>query len=226
MKILVIEDERNTADFIAEGLREQGFTVETAYDGTEGLNLARSGVFGLIVLDLMLEGIDGLGILSVLRAEQRDVSVLILTAKSDIADRVKGLNLGADDYLTKPFSFEELLARINALFRRNTRTVDPILSAGPLSLNMLTHSVTVGEQRIDLTGREYALLEFLMLNRGRAVSRTAMSDYIWNYQFDTGTNIIDVYINRLRQKIEQDSGIKLINTVRGFGYIIREDSDD
>lgn len=226
MKILVIEDEKHVADFIAKGLKEKQYSVDISYNGKNGLNLALNNEYSLIILDLMLGEINGLEILKKLRDESYDIPVLILTAKSDISDRVKGLNLGADDYLTKPFAFEELTARVNALIRRNKKSFDPLLKADDLNLDILTHTVKRNKKVIELTSREYTLLEFLMHNKGRVVTRATISEHVWNYQFDTGTNIIDVYINRIRNKIDSDCPKKLIHTIRGFGYVLKEYPDE
>ncbi len=226
MKILVIEDEKNVADYIAKGLKENQYTVDVAYNGKNGLHFALNNIYNLIVLDLMLGSVDGLEILTLLRKEHNDVPVLILTARSDISERVTALNLGADDYLTKPFAFEELRARINALIRRNTKNFDPILKADDLSLNIFTHTVRRGNTNILLTSREYSLLEFLMHNKNRILTRATISEHIWNYQFDMGTNIIEVYINRLRSKLDTRSKKKLIHTIRGFGYVLKDHIDE
>ncbi len=226
MKILIIEDEKQVADYIAKGLKENQYTVDVVYNGKEGLHLALSQSYDLIVLDLMLVEIDGFEILSTIRKELIEIPILILTAKSDISDRVKGLNLGADDYLTKPFSFEELTARINALLRRNKKSFDPLLKVADLSMNILTHSIRRGETEIELTSREYSLLEFFMYNKNRILTRATISEHVWDYQFDMGTNIIEVYVNHLRNKIDSDFSIKLLHTVRGFGYVLKESKNE
>jgi len=196
MKILVIEDEKPVADYIAKGLKEERYDVDVTYNGNEGLTWALSNHYDLIVLDLLLLEIDGLEILTTIRRESIDVPVLILTAKSDISDRVRGLNLGADDYLTKPFAFEELTARIKALLRRKKSSFDPILKCADLTLDIVTHVVRRGGKLIEFTGREYSLLEFFMYNNNRVLTRATISEHVWDYQFDMGTNIIEVYINR------------------------------
>jgi len=221
MRILLIEDEKKLASFIARGLREQHYTVDVAHDGLEGLFLAETNPYDLIVLDLILPGKDGISICRELREKGNDVPVLMLTAKDRLDDKVSGLDSGADDYLTKPFAFAEFLARVRVLLRRNYKNRDTILKAGDLTLDQVTHRVTRAGREIELTPTEYALLEYLMLNAGRAVTRTMISEHVWSQDFDSFSNVINVYINYLRKKVDADFDEKLIHSVRGVGYTIK-----
>jgi heavy metal response regulator len=221
MRILVIEDERKIASFIKRGLKEEGYTVDTAGDGEEGYQLAGENEYALIILDIMLPKKDGISLCRQLRSDGIESPVLMLTAKDAVQDKVRGLDSGADDYLTKPFAFEELLARIRALLRKGARRAVS-LQVGDLALDAAAHRVTRSGQEIVLTMKEYALLAYLMRNAGTVVTRTMIAENIWELDFDTGTNIIDVYINYLRNKIDSDHEKKLIHTVRGRGYMIKD----
>ncbi len=222
VKILIVEDEKKVATFIKKGLESEGFVIITAFDGKQGLEKACNESYDIIILDLMLPNMDGLTLLQHIRKQGINTKVLILTAKANVQDRIKGLNLGADDYLIKPFAFGELLARIRALLRRSYPDKNPVLQFMDLSVNTHTREVFRKDQKIDLTAKEYALLEFLIYNANRALNRATISEHVWNYNFDTGTNFIDVYINRVRKKIDQGYSKKFIKTIRGFGYMFKE----
>jgi DNA-binding response OmpR family regulator len=217
MKILVIEDSRATSDFIKRGLEEEGFAVDTAFTGEEGLELAQTFDYDLVLLDVMLPGKNGFEVCESLRQYKAHIPILMLTGKIEVEDRVHGLNSGADDYLVKPFSFGELVARIHALTRRARQPVHTELKAGPLVMNTFSRKVTFNGQNIELTNKEYALLEFLLLHPEMLVTRVMLEQTIWNQEFDGASNMIDVYIRRLRNKMGQD-GEGLIQTVRGAGY--------
>jgi DNA-binding response OmpR family regulator len=221
MRILIVEDEKKVASFVRRALEAEQHTVDVAHDGDTGLARARDGVYDLVILDVMLPGRDGLAVLRALRSAGRDVSVLLLTARGAVADRVTGLDLGADDYLPKPFAVAELLARVRALLRRGT-PVAPVLAAADLTLDPATRAVQRGGRRIELTPREYALLEFFLRNKGRVLGRTLIAQHVWGVDFDTFTNVIDVYVNYLRRKIDAEAEPKLLHTVRGVGYVLRE----
>ncbi len=223
MRILVIEDETKVGSFIRRALEEESAAVDLCADGGEGLEWALGGSYDAIVLDLMLPNMPGLEILKRLRKEGLQTPVLILTARSQVDQRVQGLDAGADDYLTKPFAIEELLARIRVLLRRGTGEAKGILQVDDLVLNPASREVTRGGQRIELTSKEYALLEYLMRNHGRVLTRPMISEHVWNLDFDTFTNVIDVYVNYLRNKIDRGHERKLIHTVRGSGYVLRGD---
>ena len=221
MRILVIEDERKIASFIKRGLREEGYTVDTAFDGEEGYRLTAENEYDLVILDVMLPKRDGISLCRQMRQDGMAAPVLMLTAKDSVQDKVKGLDAGADDYLTKPFAFEELLARIRALLRKGVRQV-PRLQAGDLVLDVAAHTATRSGKEIVLTMKEYSLLEYLVRNAGKVVTRTMIAEHVWEIDFDTSTNIIDVYINYLRNKIDSGYDKKLIQTVRGRGYMIKD----
>jgi len=222
MRILVIEDEVKIAQFIKRGLKEEGYAVDVANDGEEGHFLLSSNEYDAIILDLMLPKIDGLTLCRTLRKEGNQTPIVMLTAKDTVKDKVKGLDSGADDYLPKPFAFEELLARVRVLLRKKDSRVQTQLKVGDLSLDLLTHKVTRGDREIDLTVKEYALLEYLMRNAGNIVTRTMISEHVWDINFDTFTNVIDVYINYLRNKIDSGFPDKMIHTVRGKGYLLKK----
>jgi len=223
MRILLVEDDAKIASFIVKGLRAAGYAVDHAPDGEEGLRLALTEPYDTAVIDLMLPLMNGLALIREMRAEKVNTPVLILSAKGSVDDRVKGLQTGADDYLTKPFAFSELLARVQALIRRAGGISDPTrLTAGDLSVNLITREVTRGEKRIDLQPREFSLLEYLMRNAGRIVSKTMIMEHVWDYHFDPQTNVVEARISRLRDKIDRNTDQKLIHTVRGVGYVLKE----
>ena len=222
MRILVIEDDRKISDFIAKGLRESGFAVDQASDGIDGLHLALTEPYDVGIFDIMLPGITGLDIIQKIRASRINTPVIILSARRHVNDRIKGLQTGADDYLTKPFSFSELLARVQALIRRASGTTEPVsLKVSDLSLDLLTREVHRAGQLIELNPREFSLLQYLMQNTGRAVSKTAILEHIWGYNFDPQTNTVDVLVCRLRAKIDRSFNKKLLHTLRGVGYVLK-----
>jgi DNA-binding response OmpR family regulator len=220
MRILVVEDEQKIARFVQKGLKEFGFAVDVIGRGDEALEIILDNPFEAIVLDIMLPGRDGLSILRALRERSNAVPVLILTARGEVREKVEGLDLGADDYLAKPFAIEELAARLRALIRRQTGENLVRYRIQDLTLDVATRSVRRGNRRIDLTGREFSLLEFLMRAPGRVFTRTQLCQHVWEYQFDAGTNLVEVYIQRLRRKVDYGEPAKLIHTVRGAGYRI------
>jgi DNA-binding response OmpR family regulator len=223
MKILVVEDEKKVASFIKRGLEEEKFEVNTAFDGDEGMKLALEGGYNLIILDVVLPKRDGLSVVKELRARKMMVPVLMLTAKDSLEDIVAGLNSGSDDYLSKPFAFAELLARVRALLRRSELERGAEIRFADLRLDPVTHKVWRKDKEIDLTAKEYSLLEFFMRNPNQVLTRTTIAEHVWDYVFDSFTNIIDVYVNYLRKKVDRDADTKLIHTVRGVGYILREE---
>jgi heavy metal response regulator len=221
MRILVVEDERKVASLIKKGLEEESYAVDLAPDGSMGLNMALDGVHDLIILDINLPGMDGLGILKELRRKKVQTPVLLLTVRATIEDRVFGLDTGADDYLTKPFAFQELLARVRALLRRRAEAEPPLLRVADLTLDPARRIVCRGNDKIELTTKEFALLDYFMRNPGRVLTRTMITEHVWDYDFDTMTNIIDVYVNYLRKKIDTGRDPKLIHTIRGVGYVLQ-----
>ena len=221
MRILVIEDEKKIADFIRRGLKEEGYATDVAYDGENGYFLAKTNDYDLILLDLMLPKIDGVTVCKRLKEERVASPIIMLTAKDTTREKVAGLDSGADDYLTKPFAFEELLARIRAVLRKRESKELTKLKVDDLELDLITHRVTRAGKEIELTAKEYALLEYLMRNAGTVVTRTMISEHVWDIDFDTFTNVIDVYINYLRNKIDSNFKKKLIQTIRGRGYILK-----
>jgi len=222
MRVLVVEDERKVASFIRQGLEEEGHAVDVAADGVRALELALGGPpYDLIVLDVMLPGKDGLAVLRTLRGERVPTPVLLLTAKDRVADKVTGLDLGADDYLTKPFAFGEFLARVRALLRRGSGQGAAILRVADLTLDPATRQAARGVRRIPLTTREYALLDYFLRNVGRVLSRPMLAEHVWGLDFDPESNIVDVYVGYLRKKIEADGEARLLHTVRGAGYVLR-----
>jgi two-component system OmpR family response regulator len=222
VRALLVEDDSTIADFVARGLREAGFAVDRAADGDEGLAAALDHTYDVAIVDLMLPKRDGLSLIEELRRRGVMTPVLILSARREIDDRVRGLQSGGDDYLTKPFAFAELLARVQALVRRATRTAEPTtLSVDDLVLDLLTRRVTRAGKPIELRPREFALLEYLMRNAGRVVSKTMILSHVWEYNFDPQTNIVDVLVSRLREKIDRPFENKLLHTVRGVGYVLR-----
>ena len=223
MRILVVEDEKKVASFIKKGLEEEHYAVDIAFDGEEGLVLAQINEYDLILLDIMLPKLDGIEVLRQIRHNGSSVPILMLTAKDSVEDIISGLDSGSDDYLTKPFSFAELLARIRALLRRKVKEKTDLLTIGDLSLSISTHRVTRGGREIELTSKEYALLEYFMRNPNRILTRTLIAEHVWDYHFDPSTNVVDVYVNYLRKKIDQGFEKKLIHTIRGSGYMIKDE---
>jgi len=226
MHVLIVEDEPKVAAFLRKGLQEEAWTVDVAADGEEALAMVRAGRYDVIVLDIMLPKRDGLSVLRAIRNEGNDTPVLLLTARDAVPDRVTGLKAGADDYLIKPFAFEELLARLQALVRRHTGTFHEILTAGDLEMDTARHVVRRANQPISLTTLEYRLLEFLLRNRGRVLSRVDIEESIWGLNEDPDSNVVDVYINHLRKKIDRPFNQPLIHTVRGFGYKLEQQEDE
>jgi heavy metal response regulator len=223
MRILIVEDDRKVAAFLQRGLREEQYAVDVCSDGQEAVFEAQIHSYDVIILDIMLPGMDGFTVCHELRENSVLTPILMLTAKDSLDDKVTGLSGGADDYLTKPFSFEELLARIRALLRRSQDYKSGVLKAGDLELDPLRRTVKRGKDPIDLTGKEYALLEYLMRNKGRILSQSMIIEHVWDRNYDGVSNIINVHINHLREKIDKDADIKLIKTIRGRGYTIDED---
>jgi two-component system OmpR family response regulator len=222
MKALLVEDDGTIAEFIARGLREAGFTVDVAADGESGLGLATTARHDVAIIDVMLPALDGLSLIKEMRRRQVTTPVLILSAKHTVDDRVTGLEAGGDDYLIKPFAFTELLARVQALIRRATGTpTSTSLSVGDLSLDLRTRKATRAGHEIDLRPREFALLEYLMRNAGRVVSKTMILSHVWDYSFDPRTNVVDVLVHRLREKVDRGFEQKMIHTVRGMGYVLK-----
>ncbi|MBW6512254.1 MAG: response regulator transcription factor [Desulfuromonadaceae bacterium] len=222
MRILVVEDEKKVASFIKRGMEEEEFSVDLAYDGEEGLDLAEANPYNLIIMDLMLPKMGGLDVIRQLRKKEINVPVLCLTAKDTVDDIVAGLDSGSDDYLTKPFAFAELLARVRALLRRGSQDRGAEIVFADLRLDPVTHRVWRGDKEIDLTAKEYGLLEYFMRNPNQILTRTMIAEHVWDYTFDSFTNIIDVYVNYLRKKVDRDFSLKLIHTARGMGYILKE----
>lgn len=221
MRALIIEDDQTIAEFVCRGLREAGFAVDHAPDGEAGLAAARTAPYDVAIVDLMLPKIDGLAVIDALRKRGQTMPVLILSARRSVDDRVSGLQAGGDDYLTKPFAFAELLARVHALLRRATRAPEATtLTVADLTLDLLTRKVTRGGHVLELRPREFALLEYLMRNPGRVVSKTMILSHVWEYSFDPQTNIVDVVVSRLRDKIDRAFETKLLRTVRGVGYVL------
>jgi two-component system OmpR family response regulator len=223
MKTLLVEDDPKIASFVAKGLREAGFTVDVSPNGEEGCELGRKNSYDAAIVDLMLPKLDGLGVIERWRAEQIRLPVLILSAKRTLDDRIQGLQRGGDDYLTKPFSFAELLARLQALIRRSgSNAIVTSLSFADLRMDLLTREVFRGDTKIDLQAREFLLLEYLLRNQEKVVSKTMILEHVWNYHFDPQTNVVDVLVCRLRNKIDRDFEPKLIHTLRGAGYSLRK----
>ncbi|GLK95615.1 DNA-binding response regulator [Achromobacter xylosoxidans] len=219
MRILVIEDEPKLADYLKKGLSEQSHVVDLARDGVDGLHLALEGVYDLIVLDVMLPGVDGFGVLAAVR-EQKDTPILMLTARDAVEDRVRGLEGGADDYLVKPFAFSELLARVQALLRRGRSQEPTLLRLADLELDLARRRAQRGGRRLDLTAKEFNLLALLLRRQGQVLSRTTLAEQVWDMNFDSDTNVIDVAVRRLRSKLDDPYDTKLLHTVRGMGYVL------
>jgi DNA-binding response OmpR family regulator len=224
MSILVVEDELRVRAFITRGLTEEGFRIRECVDGTQAQELLRHEHFDLILLDWMLPGLPGLDLLQALRGRRDTTPILMLTARDAIADRIAALNAGADDYLVKPFAFEELLARIRAILRRVSNRASPLLSYADLTMDPVTRKVERAGVAISLTAREYALLQFLLEHAGEVVSRTRIVQAVWDHDFETFSNVVEVYIRYLRAKVDEPFGVKLIHTVRGVGYVLRSDT--
>lgn len=224
MRVLVVEDDKKIASFVGRGLKEAGFAVDYAANGEDGLHLALTEPYDAAVIDIMLPRLDGLALIEELRRRKIATPVIILSARRSVDDRVKGLQAGGDDYLTKPFAFSELLARVQALIRRATRTAEPArLIVGDLVMDLLAREVTRAGQRLDLQPREFALLEYLMRSAGRPVSKTMILEHVWDYNFDPQTNVVDVLVCRLRNKVDREFQQRLIHTIRGVGYVLRVD---
>lgn len=223
MRILLIEDDLETARFIIKGLKQEGYAVDHAVDGEEGLYTAISEPYDAAIVDIMLPRLDGLSLVEKLRHKDIKTPVLILSARASVDDRVRGLQIGGDDYLVKPFAFSELVARIQALIRRATQTAEPaILTVGDLKMDIVKRKVYRAGKRIDLQPKEFALLEYLMRNAGRVVSKTMIMEHVWDYNFDPQTNVVEARICRLREKIDRPFGCPLIHTIRGVGYVLEE----
>ncbi|MCE1241005.1 MAG: heavy metal response regulator transcription factor [Azonexaceae bacterium] len=221
MRILVVEDEPKTGDYLKQGLTEAGFMVDLARDGLDGLHLALTEAYDLAVLDVMLPGIEGWQVLQGIRKAGKDMPVLFLTARDSVDDRVKGLELGADDYLVKPFAFSELLARVRTLLRRGSKTKEAdVLRAADLELDLMRRRVTRAGKKIDLTSKEFSLLELLLRRQGEVLPRSLIASQVWDMNFDSDTNVIEVAIRRLRAKVDDSFELKLIHTVRGMGYVL------
>ena len=222
MRVLVVEDDAKIAAFITIGLKQAGFVVDQVADGAAGLALALTEPYAVAVIDLMLPQLDGLSLIEEIRRRQVNTPMLILSAKRSVDDRVKGLQTGGDDYLTKPFAFAELLARVQALIRRASGVTEPTrLKVADLTLDLLTREVTRAGERLELQPREFALLEYLMRNVGRVISKTLILSHVWDYHFDPQTNVVDVLVSRLRSKVDKDHSKKYIQTLRGVGYVLR-----
>ncbi len=228
MRLLVVEDEAKLAQYLHKGLGENGYVVDVARDGIEGRRLATGGEYDLVLLDIMLPGVDGYGVLAALRAENRYTPVLMLTARDKVEDRVRGLEQGADDYLVKPFAFSELLARVGALLRRGPSSqgagaqAATQLRLGDLELDLLARKAARGTQRLDLTAKEFNLLALLLRRRGQILSRTTLAEQVWDMNFDSDTNVVEVAVRRLRAKLDDPFDAKLLHTVRGMGYVLEE----
>ena len=222
MRILILEDDARIADFVSNGLKQAGYAVDVLGDGELGVHFGLNNVYDAAVIDIMLPGCDGLSVIDQWRKARIATPVIILSAKQSVDDRIRGVQAGGDDYLTKPFAFSELLARVQALIRRSTRTAEPtLLNFSNLSLNLLTREVTRNGKKIELHAREFSLLEYMLRNPGRVLSKTMILEHVWDYAFDPKTNVVDVLVCRLRNKIDRDFDPKLIHTLRGFGYALK-----
>ena len=221
MKIIIVEDDKTVGEYVRHGLEEQHYHADLVDDGLEGLRLISGGKYELAVLDLRLPGMNGVEMVRTLRDRGIGIPILVLTAQDALESKVAALRAGADDYVTKPFAFEELLARVEALARRPRQVATPVLRVGDLEVDTHTREVRRGDRPIELTPKEYAVLEYLVRHQGRVMSRTLITEYAWDYHFDPGTNIVDVVINRLRKKLEQGQASKILHTVRGVGYVVK-----
>ena len=222
MRILFVEDDNVIASFVVKGLKEAGFSTDHAADGEDGLHLALTEPYDAVIIDLMLPKVDGITVIAKLRDQKPNIPIMILSAKRSVDDRVKGLQTGSDDYLTKPFAFSELLARVNALIRRATGVPNPTkLQTADLVMDLLSREVVRSDRKIDLQPREFVLLEYLMRNTGKVVSKTMIMEHVWDLNFDPQTNIVEARISKLRDKVDRDYGNKLIHTVRGAGYVLK-----
>ena len=226
MKILVVEDEKKVASFLKKGLEQEYYSVDIAPDGKEGLRLAYSDEYDVIILDIMLPLMDGISLLKEIRKQKVETPVLMLTAKDALEDKISGLDSGADDYLAKPFAFEELLARVRSLLRRKEKSKIIVLSVNDLILDTQSHKVTRDGKEIILTPKEYSILEYLLRNKNHVISRMKLTEHVYEYQFDPDTNVIDVYINKLRNKLDRGYNHQLMHTIRGVGYMIKESAND
>ncbi len=224
MRVLIVEDDHKIASFVVNGLKQAGFATDQAADGEEGLHLASTAPYDAAVVDIMLPRLDGLSLIEELRRQRINTPVIVLSARRSVDDRIRGLQAGGDDYMVKPFAFSELLARVQALIRRasGTSTAEAArLKVGSLSMNLLSREVTRGDEKLDLQAREFALLEYLMRNAGRVVSKTMILEHIWDYSFDPQTNVVDVLVCRLRNKVDKNFTQKMIHTIRGVGYVLK-----
>lgn len=219
LRILVVEDERKLGEYLRKGLLENGYVVDLANDGIDGLHFASEGNYDLVILDVLLPGLDGFRVLETLR-QTRDVPVLMLTARDKVEDRVRGLQGGADDYLVKPFAFSELLARVQALLRRGRTQESPVLALGDLEVDLIRRRAVRGGRRLDLTAKEFSLLTTLLQRQGQVLSRTALAELVWDMNFDSDTNVVEVAVRRLRAKLDDPFDVKLLHTVRGMGYVL------
>lgn len=226
MRILIAEDERDLNDLIRKKLTSEGYSVDTCFNGTDALDYLESGIYDGAILDVMMPGMDGFRVLAELRAGGIDTPVMFLTAKDAVEDRVRGLDEGAADYLIKPFSFKELMARLRAMTRKVYHATSSVLTVGDLTMDTASQEVRRGGRRVDLTNREYTLLKYLMLNQGIVLSRDQIQDHVWNYDYEGGTNVVDVYVRYLRRKIDEGQYVKLIHTIRGRGYVLRAPEGD
>lgn len=223
MRVLLVEDDERASDFVVKGLKQAGFSVDHGRDGEEGLHLALTSDYDVGIIDIMLPKKDGLELVEELRRQQKTMPIIILSAKGSVSDRVRGLEAGADDYLPKPFVFTELLARVQALIRRATGSTEPTeLTVADLKVNLITREVVRDEMKVDLQPKEFALLEYLMRNAGRVVSKTMIMEHVWDYNFDPQTNVVESRICRLRDKIDRQNTSKLIQTIRGVGYVLKD----
>jgi heavy metal response regulator len=221
MRILVVEDEMRLASFLKRGLEAEHYAVDVATDGEDGLHLATTEEYDLVLLDVMLPKVNGFEILQQMRTHEIATPVIVLTARGELGDRVRGLDLGADDYLTKPFAFEELIARVRALLRRGSDRASPFVRVGPILLDPVTRTVTVGNTKIEFTPKEFALLEYIMRNEGTVLTRAMIAQHVWDLNYDSYTNLIDVFVNHLRRKLEPHGCDSMIHTVRGVGYVLK-----